>query len=71
MLLVEGQIAQRSQQLNKGNTTNQPPPPSMVSKDDDSEVEKFLKQSLTDGDFTTLSYDLKLLANDDTILEDL
>ena len=70
MVLVEGQLAQRSQQLNKENAANQLPPPSMVTKDDDSEVEIFLKHALTDGDFITLSYDLKLLANDDTILED-
>ena len=37
----------------------------------ESEVETFLKHCLEDGDFTTLSYDLKLLANDDAIFEDL
>lgn len=43
----------------------------MVKANDESEIESFIKQSLTDGDFTTLSYDLKLLANDEIILKDL
>ena len=74
LLLVEDQIAKRSRLVTSndsddGDTSTRPP--SMVTRNDDSEVEVFLKQSLTEGDFTTLSYDLRLLANDDVILEDL